>query len=192
MHLKYLVLGVLVFSSLGYADLDSTIVDQKEQGLEADDIAMEIHDVESEQKLAREQARAEEEMKSASDVRLRQLRNEKEKMADQYKLDISLSEARRKKAEEQINMIKKETALVRAQIKALQAAKDKAEKEAIDAKAIAEAGRETLIELKQKMRGLEVDTRHANFENKKAQIELAQLRAQSLKMQQAQGGSQLK
>jgi len=193
MRLTLAILGILALSSLSRADLDSTITDQKEEGLEADSTAMEIHDVESEQKLAREQARAQEQMKDVSDKRLKEIQTQRANMAQKFKLDIMLSEQRRKKAEVETLAIRKQIQAIQANMKALQAAKDKAEKEAINARAISEAGRETLRGLQQKRSALEVDTRHAIYENQKAQVELANLRAQSRKAQQANAGqSQIK
>lgn len=196
MRLTLVILGVLALSSFGHADLDSTITDQKEEGLEADSTAMEIHDVESEQKLAREQARAQEQMKDASDKRLKQVQTQQANMAQKYKLDIMLSEQRRKKAEADTFIVQKQIKSIQANMKALQATKDKAEKDAMSARAISEAGRETLRGLQQKKTALEVDTRHAVYDNQKAQVELANLRAQSRKAQAQQtaanGASQIK
>jgi hypothetical protein len=195
MRLTLVVLAVLALSSMARADLDSTITDQKEEGLEADSTAMEIHDVESEQKLAREQARAQEQMKDASDKRLKQLQTQQANMSQKYKLDIMLSETRRKKAEADTLVVKKQIQSIQLSMKNLQAIKDKAEKAAIDARAIADAGRETLRGLQQKKTALEVDTRHAVYDNQKAQLELANLRAQaqSRKAQQAKADqSQIK
>jgi hypothetical protein len=192
MRFTLLVLGLIALSSLSRADLDSTIIDQKEEGLEADSTAMEIHDVESEQKLAREQARAQEQMKDAADKRLKQVQKQHANMAQKYKLDIMLSEERRKKAESETSVTTKQIQTIVARMKVLQANKDKAEKGARDAHAISEAGRESLRSLQQKKSALEVDTRHAMNENQRAQMELTALRTQLKKQQASNGSSQIR
>lgn len=187
MRLAIIFLGVFALSSIApsvvRADLDSTISDQKEEGIEADDTAMQIHDVESEQKLAREQARAQEQMKEAADKRLKQVQVQRANMAEKYKLDILLSEERRKKAEQETILLNKQIQALQLNMRMLQASKDKAEKAAADAKAISAAGRETLRQLQQKRAALDLDNRHAIEENRRAQLELASLRAQTRKLQ---------
>jgi hypothetical protein len=179
MGFKVLFASLLFLGAVGHADLNDSIDTQKEDGLEADETAMDIHDLEGEQKIAREQARAQDQMKGATEKRLKKLQTQKANISEKIKLDIMLSEAKRKQALATTVANQKQIKSLQDSIKSLQDSRDKALKAAEDAKNIAAAGREQIQELKLKRAQAEEQNVQANAEKKKRQAEVLKLRAES-------------
>jgi len=182
MRSAILLFGFLFIGGVSHADLNDSIDTQKEDGLEADQAAMDIHDLESEQKIAREQARAQDQMMTATEKRLKKLLAQKANVSEKIKLDIMLSETQRKHSLATTVANQREIKFLQDSIKALQASRDRALKAAEDAKLIAQAGREQIQELKLKKAQAEEQNRQPIAENKKRQAEVLKLRAESTKL----------
>lgn len=180
-----LFLGLLFIlgGSVARAGINDSIDSQKEEELEADETAQDIHDLESEQKFAREQARVQEQTKDASDKRLKALAAHKAAIQDKIRLDISLAEQRRKNAEAENAVNQKQIQALQYEIRNLQIKRDQALKAADKAKETSKAGREMIDNLKVKKAKATEENRDAQIENQKAQRELARLQneAQHLK-----------